>query len=106
MNAAQRIVKNTASLLVSGTISALLHAVAMVYLARVLGPGNFGKISFALAIITYFSMIADPGLSMLGVRQVAREIDKIREHVSNILVLRLGLAVIGFGLLLLLAFLP
>ncbi len=104
MNTAQRIVKNTASLLVSGVISSLFGLVAIVYLARVLGPGDFGKINFALAVIIYFTLITDLGLPILGTREVARERDKIKHYLNNILTLRLCLAGLGFGLLLLMTF--
>ncbi len=101
MNTAQRIVKNTGSLLVSNVIAQFLGFIAIMYLARVLGPGDFGKINFALAIVMYFTLIVDLGLPMLGTREVAREREKIKDYLSNILTLRLSLAVVGFCLLLL-----
>lgn len=104
MNTAQRIIKNTASLLFLGIISQLIGFAAVIYLARVLGPGGFGKINFAIAIITYFTLIANMGLPLLGTREIAREKDKIRDYLGSILTLRLCLALLGFGLLLLLAF--
>jgi len=104
MNTAQRIIKNTASLLFLGIISQLIGFAAVIYLARVLGPGGFGKINFAIAIITYFTLIANMGLPLLGTREIAREKDKIKDYIGNILILRLCLALLGFCLLLLLAF--
>ncbi|MFC1914661.1 flippase [Chloroflexota bacterium] len=103
MNTAHRIIKNTGSLLISEVIGSLLTFTATVYIARVLGPGDFGKISFAIAIIFYFTLIADPGLSILGTRQVARDKEKIKDYVGSTLTLRLCLATIGFVLLLLVA---
>ena len=99
MNTAQRIVKNTFSLLFSGIISQAIGFIVIVYLARVLNPGNFGKISFALAIITYFSLITNLGLPLLGIREIARDKKKINEYLGNILAMRLCLAVLSFGLL-------
>lgn len=61
MNTAQRIIKNTVSLLTGSVIARLLGFVVIVYLARILGPGSFGKISFVMAIVTYFILIADVG---------------------------------------------
>lgn len=103
MNTAQRIARNTASLLFSGIISQLIGFAAVIYLARVLGPGGFGKITFAIAIVVYFTLIANMGLPLLGTREIARERDKTRDYVGSILALRLCLALLGFGLLLLLA---
>lgn len=105
MNTAQRIIKNTASLLFSGIISQLIGFIAVIYLARILGPGGFGKINFAIAIVTYFTLIANMGLPLLGTREIAREKDKIKDYIGSILTLRLCLAFLGFCLLLLTAFL-
>ena len=104
MNTAQRIIKNTVSLLTGSVIAGLLHFIVIVYLARVLGPGGFGEISFAMAIVIYFTLIADLGLPLLGTREVAREKDKIKDYLGSILTLRLLLALIGFGLLVLMTF--
>lgn len=103
MNTAQRILKNFLSLLSAGIVSSLLGFVAVVYLARILGPGDFGKISFALAIVIYFTLIANLGLPLLGTREVARDRTKVKDYTGNILTLRLCLAFLGFGLLLLTA---
>ncbi len=103
MNAPQRILKNTFSLLFSGIIARLLGFIGIVYLARVLGPGDFGKINFAIAIIAYFALIANLGLPLLGTREIARERDKIKDYLDSILTLRLCLALLSFGLLFLLA---
>lgn len=104
LNTAQRIVKNTFSLLFSGIISQAIGFVVIVYLARVLNPDNFGKISFALAIITYFSLITNLGLPLLGTREIARDKKKIGEYLGNILTMRLCLAFLSFGLLLLITY--
>lgn len=104
MNTTQRILKNTFSLLFSGIIAKLLGFVAIVYLARVLEPAGFGKINFAMAIVVYFTLIANLGLPLLGTREIAREKEKIKDYLGSIITLRLCLAVLGFGLLLLMAF--
>jgi len=104
MNTAQRIVKNTFSLLFSGIFAQLLGFFAIIYLARVLGPGDFGKLNFAMAFVAYFTLIANLGLPLLGTREIARDREKIDANLSNILTLRLFLASLSFGLLLLVVF--
>jgi len=104
LNTPQRILKNTFSLLFSGIISQAIGFVVIVYLARILNPDNFGKISFALAIITYFSLITNLGLPLLGTREIARDKKKINEYLGNILTMRLCLAFLSFGLLLLITY--
>ena len=104
MNTAQKIIKNTFSLLFSGIITQLFSFILIIYLARILGPGDFGKINFSIAIVTYFTLIANLGLPLLGTREIARDKGKINEYLGNILTLRLFLSVLSFGLLLLVTF--
>jgi len=104
LNTIQRIIKNTLSLLIGNVISNFLGFVAIVYLARVLGPGFFGKINFAIAIVAYFIFIANMGLPLVGTRGIARDKEKTNDYLSAILTLRLCLAALSFGLLLLITF--
>jgi len=101
MSTARRIAKNFLSLSIGQIISQFVTFLAIIYLARVLGVANFGKLSFAQATVTYFLLISDLGLSTLGIREVARHRDKLTDYVDNILTLRLCLAFFSFCLLLL-----
>jgi O-antigen/teichoic acid export membrane protein len=85
-------------------VAQLLGFLAIVYLARVLGPGDFGKLNFAIAIITYFILFANLGLPLLGTRQIARDRENIDNNLANILTMRLFLAALSFGLLFLMVF--
>jgi O-antigen/teichoic acid export membrane protein len=104
MNTAQKILKNTLSLLMSGVLSQILGFVVIVYLARVLAPEDFGKVSFAVAVVAYFTLMVNMGLPLLGTRETARDLGKVKIYVGNILTIRLTLAAISFGLLLMMAF--
>ena len=96
----QRIVKNLLSLTTANIISRLIGFVTIAYLARILNASGFGQISFAQTIIAYFMLLSDLGLRAFGVREVARDKKQIKKHVNNILTLRIILAIISFGLLL------
>ncbi len=104
MNTSQRIIKNTLSLLLSGLVAQLFIFFAMIYLARVLGPGDFGKISFATALIAYFTLATHLGLPLLGAREIAKSNNDISCYFSNIIFLRFSLAVLSFTLLCMLIF--
>jgi O-antigen/teichoic acid export membrane protein len=104
LTTAQRILKNTFSLLFSGILSQVLSLIVVIYLARVLGPGDFGKINFTTAMITYFTVITNLGLSVLGAREIARHREQIKDYLRAILSVRWWLTVLSFGVLLLLAF--
>ena len=96
----QKIVKNFVSLAIANIIGKLIGFVTVVYLARVLNASGFGQISFAQAIVAYFALLSDLGLKMFGIREVARDKKQIKKYVNNILTLRIILAIISFGLLL------
>ncbi len=72
---------------------------AFVYLARILGVASFGVLEFAGSVLTYLLLIADGGLEMWGTREAANATD-LRALAARIVPLRLMLASISFGLLL------
>jgi len=105
MNSGKRILLNTVSLLAGNIVTNIAGFAAIVYLARVLQPENFGKLNFAIAFVAYFILIANMGLPLFGTREIARAKDKIKEYLENICSLRLSLAFIGFLILLGITFL-
>ena len=76
-----------------------LNFLVFLYLARILGVTNYGIFEFAVAILTYFMLLADGGLEFYATREAARGIE-IRHLVETIVPLRLILAVISFIVLL------
>lgn len=99
--------KNFVFLSSAESISGLLFFIAMLFAARMLGPENFGKVTFARSMMLYFLMLVTAGLDFLGIREGARDHSRIRELLENILSLRLVLSVITYiGLFLLLLFYP
>jgi O-antigen/teichoic acid export membrane protein len=98
---AQRVLKNTLSLLIGNLGGQAVTFATMVYLARVLGPGGFGGLSFAMATVVYFTLAADLGLPLLATREIAGQAKEIQEYAGNILPLRLLLAVLAYCLLVL-----
>lgn len=102
-----RSAKNFTSLLIGSVGSRLLGFMVTVYLARILDVSGFGKISFALAVFSFGLILTNPGLLLLGTREVAKKKEKIGEYLPTIVVLRLLLALFAFLLILsLLIFLP
>lgn len=100
MGTIRRVVKNFLSLSIAEFILRFISFLVVIYLARILGPENLGKIGWAQGILTYFMLIPDLGLVILGVREVARNKDDINIYAGNIIALRLVLAFLSFGLLL------
>jgi len=99
------LIKNAGVLLFGEIISKPLLFLAMVYLARVLQPDGFGKINFALAIVTYFILLSNMGFSLLGTREIARNPQLRGFYIDNILTLRLSLSLTGIAIIALVSFL-
>jgi len=74
--------------------SQLFSFFIVVYLARILGPADYGDISLALAFVSYFSLVASFGLPTIGTREVARAQTDSQESVSVLFSLRVWLAIV------------
>ncbi|MFH1259983.1 MAG: flippase [Elusimicrobiota bacterium] len=59
-----------------------------IYLARVLLPENFGKIIYALTVVQYLILFSDFGFSTWGIREIAKNKDKINLYFNDILSFR------------------
>ncbi len=58
------------------------------FLARRLGPGDFGKYMFAFSLAEIFSILGDIGLHEYSIREVARKPDLLRRRLAGILALK------------------
>jgi len=99
MTTVHRIARNAAVLLISQVFSYLLTFVYMALIARHLGAGGFGILSFALAFTAMFSILVDLGLQQLAVREVARDNSLAAKYLANMTTMRLILGVGTFGLI-------
>jgi len=88
MNTVQRIAKNTGVLLVSQIASYILGFFFIMYTARYLSAEGFGILSFALAFTAIFAVFSDLDLSMLAVREVARDKSLAGKYLGNIAVMK------------------
>lgn len=83
--------------LYSGDVaSRLVSMVAIVYLARILGPSDFGTISIGLAVLAYGMIVGNSGLSILGTRKVAGKVEGVANLTANIFIARLILSVVAY----------
>jgi O-antigen/teichoic acid export membrane protein len=67
-----RLAANFAYLSAGEMAAKLLTFASFSYLARTLGPANYGLVEFTLDVMTFFTMPADMGLSWYGAREIAR----------------------------------
>jgi O-antigen/teichoic acid export membrane protein len=103
--AATRIGRNFLFLGVGRVGNMLLSFLVVTWLARKLRPEGFGLISFALALLSYFIVLAQGGLQLLGVREVAREPRRALHYVGRIQGLQILQSVFAFLLMLVVTFL-
>ncbi|MEJ2628704.1 MAG: oligosaccharide flippase family protein [bacterium] len=78
--------------------SRLLGLAAISYLARILGPSDFGIISIGLAALAYVLVIGNSGLKILGTRKVAGEQESIEVLTPRIILTQLLLSAAAFGI--------
>ncbi|UCG31231.1 MAG: flippase [candidate division WOR-3 bacterium] len=91
----KKISRNFLSLFFSDGVTRIIGFAATVYIARLLAVEGFGQINFGLAFISYALLFANPGLTVIGAREVAKNSDDQR-FVEETLGLRLVLAVVIF----------
>lgn len=91
--------KNAGILFTANIISKALNFLYVVYLARYLGAGGFGIISFALAFTLILGVFADLGLQSLSLREISRSKNEADRYFSNIAFIKIILGIIIFFLL-------
>jgi O-antigen/teichoic acid export membrane protein len=96
MSTKKTVLKNFFSLSFSEVVSNGLKFVSVIYLARSLGAEGFGKINFATAILAYFMLLVNLGLDTYGIREIARDKERMKKYINNILTIKLLSSVFAF----------
>jgi O-antigen/teichoic acid export membrane protein len=99
LSTARSVLKNFLSLTFADFFNKALAFLGVAYLARVLKAEGFGKIEFAQAIIVYFLLVVNQGLSVFGAREIAKDKTWIRIYVNQIMTMRLLLCLVSYILL-------
>ena len=96
MKESRRIANNIINLFTGQTLAGVLAMVVTVWLARHLGDEGFGYWAFVQSIIIYLIIVVDLGLTAFGTREIAKNPHKANTFVTNILGIRLFIALILF----------
>jgi O-antigen/teichoic acid export membrane protein len=72
---------------------------ALAIASRKLGPENLGPFSWAMGVARYFVLPTDFGITVLGVRDIAREPHRARQIMGEVLVLQTALGVVVCALM-------
>ena len=101
MNTSQRIAKNSGFLFLGDVIGKVLHLFLIIFIARYLGDVGYGKYAFAFAFTSLFIFFSDLGLSVLSIREIARDTSKADEYLTNVSFIKLILSLIMIALIVL-----
>jgi O-antigen/teichoic acid export membrane protein len=75
----------------------LIGLVAVLVMARRLGPDGFGVITFGLTVIGWFAVVQDSGTEILNVRDVSRSPHRFRAIAESVVGLRLTMSLLAMA---------
>src|SRR4030042_6492674 len=104
MTTAKRVVRNSFWLLFANIVMRFISAFVLVVLARVWGKEVFGQYSFAIAFVSFFTLIAHFGFSSLLVRDVAKNKSLAEKYLGNVISMKILFAIIALLLLFIVSF--
>ncbi|MHB9112506.1 MAG: flippase [Thermoleophilia bacterium] len=88
MTTKSRVPLNAILLSSSQLVRAAIGFLFFLFLARRLGPEDFGKYMFAFSLAEIFSILGDLGLHEYSIREIARRPKLLKERLPGILVLK------------------
>jgi O-antigen/teichoic acid export membrane protein len=92
-----RTLSRNAFLVFAGDAGARLFGfLAVIHIARVLDPENFGIITIGISVLTYATWFSDMGLMVLGTREIARPYEKRSVQLGDVLFIKLVLSAVVF----------
>ena len=90
------VAKNTAYYTGALIFQKILAFIYFSLIARMVGVEDTGKYVFALSFTTLFAIFIDLGLAPVLTREIAKFKDRTRQYLSNILALKIPLAVVTY----------
>jgi len=95
----QTLFKNTSWIVLSTAVGRVLGTIWVIYITRILGAVEYGKLAFALAFVSLFVSFLDLGLSTIVTREFSRDREREKEFPAIFtlkILLGLGTAVLIF----------
>ena len=99
MSTGRRIAKNAGVLMISQLVTWLLTLALTIFLPRYLGAVAVGKLNLAHSLWAIAAIVIAFGLDTFLTKEIARQPERTSELLGNTLVLRAGLYVIAFALM-------
>lgn len=101
----KRYFQNTSWIMIEHITSMVITFLATVFVARYLGPEDFGILAYAISLIGLFTVFGHMGLSGLVVRELVKQPDKHAQVLGTSLDLKYIGIIIGFLILVVFIFL-
>src|SRR3989338_369761 len=89
-----KVAKNTSYLIAAFVGQKVLSFVYITVVARSVGVEGAGRYFVAVSFTTIFSVFVDLGLSSVLVREIAKVPERMRQFLSNVLGIKVALAVL------------
>lgn len=90
----KKIALNTVAQIIGKMITTAISVVMLAYLARYLGVSGYGDYTTVFAFLGFFAILADMGFYTVAVRDVAKNPDRAKAIMGNILSLRIIFALV------------
>jgi len=84
------------NLAVGEVVTTAFRLLAFVWVARELGPADFGTVSVGFVVGAYLILLAHPGLELMGTRAIAREPGSAPHWLGHIVGLRIALGLVSY----------
>ncbi len=98
-----KILRNFSWMIIGQIAGRVFGFAAVIVLARRLGNEGYGKWAFAFALLSYGMLLADFGLSTYGTIEVAKDREKLRELLGNILSIKITISAVIIVIMMLLS---
>lgn len=93
----QRYAKNMGWMFFARISSMAVTFIATAYIARGLGPSNYGELSYAISFVGLFGFLASLGIDQILYRDLIRFPEKRNEYMGTAMVIRLSAAFISLA---------
>ena len=93
---ASRFIGNTGWMMFKNIYSMLVSLIVGSLSARYLGPSNYGLISYASSIISFFTTVSKLGMDTVVVAEIVRKPEKEGSYLGSALVMRLITSILSF----------
>lgn len=90
----QTVFKNAFWLSFGNIVPRLIHAILIIYIARILGTAGYGVFSYVLSFSVFLTTFSDLGLASLLTRELVKKPEEISAYISTTFIIKLVIVAI------------